>query len=141
MKVSVQRHADVAPRGIQARLHGRSLPEVAPERQHADVCTPGPPFLVGSLDRRIAASVVDEDQLPRPARFGESGVYRLDQRRNVVFFVVERDDDGNVGKDLGFGHFGPPGRLRDAGSLPQRSRGDQRRSAANERRRCGPGDQ
>ena len=69
-------------------------------------------LLVCALDRRVPAPVVDENQFPRPSRADHGAVHRLDERRDVPLFVVERYDDGYVREDLGFGHIGTPGEGR-----------------------------
>jgi hypothetical protein len=43
--------------------------------------------------RLIAAAVVDQDDLKHARLARESGEESLTQRRDIVLFVVERDDD------------------------------------------------
>ena len=94
LQVAVHGHDDIAARRIDAGLHGGGLLEVARQFDDAHVRAVLLHRLQGALDRRIAAAVVDQHQFPRILVADQRLMHALDQRRDVVFLVVERDDDG-----------------------------------------------
>ena len=92
LEVAVHRHDDLTARPDEARVHRRVLPEVPPEADGANAGIGG----VQTLELREGAvrrSVVDEDQLPRPAELLErlrGAAVELVERAGLV---VEGDDD------------------------------------------------
>ena len=82
-------------RAIESRLHRLRLSVVARELEQHDA-------RVGSGDRScnlgsgVAAPVVHEHQLPRWMR-RECVAHGIDERPDALLFVVERNDDREVG--------------------------------------------
>ena len=96
LQVAVHGHDHVAARRVEAGLHGGRLFEVAGQFDDTDVRAVFTGALQAAIHRRIAAAVIDQHQFPGVLVAGQCLVHPLDQRRDVVFLVVERDDDGQA---------------------------------------------
>lgn len=103
LQVAVHGHDHVAARRIDAGLHCRRLLEVAGQFDNAYVRAVLLGRLRGAFDRRIAAAVIDQHQFPWILVAGQGFMHALDQRCDVLFLVVERDDDGKTVRGHGEG--------------------------------------
>ena len=110
LEVAVQGGDQVPAGGVEARLHGGGLAEVAPQ---ADDPHMGPVAGGGLAQPRrgpVAAAVVHADQLPGPAVARQALMHTGQERGNIVRLLVEGDDDGQAGAiGLGGAHGGGPG--------------------------------
>ena len=112
LQIAVRRGDQPSARQREPRGERRRLAEVAPELHDADVPIACLQFLE-DRKRLVRAAVVDKDQLvrtaPRVERLGELPVQRLEVWR----FVVDRDDDRELGgRGHGWRQFYAGGALR-----------------------------
>ena len=99
LEVAVHRHDDVAARPAQPRVHRGVLAEVPLEadRVNARVCRVEP---LEHGERPVGRAVVDVDDLERAAEALERCDRAAVELLERAHFVVERDDDGELGGRL-----------------------------------------
>ncbi len=105
LTVGVQRHDDVPASTLETRRERGALTVVPIEVQAAHL-GPGRRELVDCLARSVVTPVVDEQQLVDPAVAAGDGFDLVDQRDQVLAFVENRNDEGDLG------HSPPPLRLK-----------------------------
>jgi hypothetical protein len=110
LQVAVEGGDDAAARRVDAGLHGRGLAEVAPQDESADMVRTARHRVADARAGRVAAAVVDQDQLPRPRCAGEGGLHLRGQRQHIVFLVAQGHHHGQDMAGVGSGH-GRHGRL------------------------------
>ncbi len=93
------RTIDLAAGVVDACRDGGGLPEISPELDHADVIRI--PFVkvfqYGTAF--ILRAVIHEEDLPRTGKRFDRGEDGVEQERQVLLFVIDGDDYGNI-------HFG-----------------------------------
>ena len=95
LQVGVHGDDDPAPGGLEAGLEGRGLAAVGGEGEVAHRIVSGGQGLDDGK-ACIRAAVVDEDDLPGPAKGFHGGAYLPEQYGQVGFLVVDRDDQGEL---------------------------------------------
>ena len=93
LQVGIQGDHVVAARIRQSRHDRRMLAEIRVKQHHARLFGPALELLAQQRRRAILAAVVDEHALVGDRQCIESGVQPLEQGRQHLLFVVDRNDD------------------------------------------------
>src|SRR5688572_1747608 len=97
LAIAIERSKDGRGGGLNAGPDGRALPEILamPEAAHVGVCLLG---LLNAGRRLVLAGVIHKNQFVLVRQTAHDRVYFLTQRENVLFFVVNRNKDSNIGR-------------------------------------------
>ena len=99
LQVAVHGEDEVALGVVEAGGEGGGLAEVAAELDDEDAAVDGSDLFKQAVGA-VAGAIVDEDQLEGFADLLHDGLEAVVERGDVLFFVVERNDDGIFRHDL-----------------------------------------
>jgi hypothetical protein len=93
LQVGVQQDEDVAARMIDAGGDGGRLAEIAAQDHHAHMLGVLASQPLENLHAAVLAAIIHEDHFPGMRQGIEGGVQGIEQERQVIHLIKDRDDD------------------------------------------------